>query len=420
MRGEIRFLVSLAATTALTAAAGCALLSPTQKKTTGAAAGTEIRLGMVASFSGTSAENGESSKNGAQMAIDKINAAGGVLGKQLKLETKDDQSDRAPAVKAANDLYSSGIQVVLGTNASGSTAEVLLQAAKVRGALLISGSATSPALTDPAQIDGGGWFYRTVPNDALQGTVMADLAKDAGHKKLAVIYVDSPYGTGFAKKLEAAFAAGGGTITLHIYTESAQPKATYNEVVTAALAGAPDGVVMIAYPGEASVMINDWQASGKAPATKFYFGDALQSQSFIDNVTNKSVMEGLRGTAPYTSPKFVEAFKAKFNKTPQFDAGGNFDAVAVVALAMEAAKSEGAAAIKAKLREVSTGGTKYGPDQLKEALEAIRAGKDVDYDGYGGSTDFDERGDVTSGEYEIWTVKNGQVVASGETRKPKP
>ncbi len=415
MRGEFRLVATAAAIVSL---AGCAIFGPTQKKNGGiTAAGDAVRIGMVASFSGTSAGYGSAVKQAAEMAVDRVNAAGGVLGgRKLALEAKDDQSDRDPAVKAATELYDSGVAAIIGTNASSSTLDVLTKVAKPKGAILISPSATSPALT--LETDGGGWFFRTVPNDTLQGKVVANTLKAAAQTTVAVIYVDSGYGQGLANKLKQELEAGGGKATLVPYEETAEPAPTYDVVVGKALAANPQAIVLIGYPGEASVMINDWQLSGKAKEVVWYFGDGVQDQSFINNVTNKAVLEGRTGTAPYSDPAFISAFEQKNGKKPPFDATAAYDAVMLLALAIEHGKSPSAMAIKGSLRAVSAGGEKFKPENIGDALAAVRLGKDVDYDGYAGTVDLDERGDVTSGAYEIWQIKDGKIVATGEVKRP--
>ena len=416
MRGELRIAATVAALASL---AGCALFAPNQKKagSISTAAGDAVRIGMVASFSGTSAGYGSAVRDAAEMAVARVNQAGGVLGgRQLVLEAKDDQSDRDPAVTAATALYDAGVAAVIGTNASSSTADVLTKVARPKGAVLISPSATSPALT--METDGGGWFFRTVPNDTLQGKVVANILKAAGRTSVSVIYVDSGYGKGFADKLAAELGAGGGKATLVPYEETAEPKASYAEVVGKALDAAPQAVVLIGYPGEASVMVNDWQLSGRAKEVAWYFGDGVQDQSFITNVTQKGVLEGRTGTAPYSDPTFIAAFEQKHGKKPPFDATAAYDAVMLLALAIEAGKSPTAMAIKANLRAVSAGGEKFRPENIADALAAAKAGKDVDYDGYAGPVDLDERGDVTSGAYEVWQIKDGKIVATGEVKRP--
>lgn len=418
MRGDLRSLASLTLAAALVASTGCALLAPTQKKGGGVtAAGDAVKIGMVGSFSGTSAGFGTSVKQAAEMAIEKVNAAGGVLGgRQLALEAKDDKSDTDPAVKAATELYDAGVAAIIGTNASSSTEPVLTKVAKPRGAVLISPSATSPALT--STVDGGGWFFRTVPNDTLQGKVVANILRDAGQTNVAVIHVDSGYGVGFATKLESELEAAGGKAALVPYPETSEPKATYADVVAQALAANPQAIVLIGFPGEASVMVNDWQVAGKAKDVPWYFGDGVQDQSFVTNVTNKAAIEGRTGTAPYSDPAFIAAFEAKNGKKPPFDATAAYDAVMLLALAIEAGKAASAPTIKANLRAVSAGGEKFRPENIADALTAVRAGKDVDYDGYAGSVDLDERGDVTSGAYEVWQIKDGKIVATGTVKRP--
>ena len=395
---------------------GCALLAPT--KAPGAGGGA-IAIGVLSSFSGTSAANGPTVRNGVQLAVDRLNAAGGVIGRKLEVVVGDDRSDRTAAAAAATELIGKNVVAIVGPNSSSSAREALLNATVAKGIVLISPAATSPSLTDPTQVAAQGWFFRTVPHDGFQGRVLARKASGAGHAKLAVIHVDSPYGQGLAGSLKAAFEAEGGrTATLVPYPEAATPKASYADVVGQALEAGPDAVVLVGYPGESSVMINDWRLSGRGASLKWYFADALQRRSFVENVADAKSLEGQLGTAPATSPTFAADYKAAYGEDPSFAAAAAYDAAMLVALAVEAGKSADRLQIRENLRAVSAEGEAVGPAKVAEALQAIRAGKNVDYEGYAGRVDLDQFGDVATAAYEIWTVKDRQIVSTGEVLTP--
>ncbi len=406
---------------ALTAAAaalstGCALFAAPKAPATGGAA---IAIGVLSSFSGTSAANGPTVRNGVQLAIDRINAAGGVIGRRLEVQVGDDRSDKAAAAAVANELIGRGVAAIVGPNSSSIARATVLEAAVAKGIVVISPAATSPSLTDPTQVDSKGWFFRTVPHDGFQGRVLARKAAGTSHKKLAVIHVDSPYGQGLAASLKTAFEAEDGrTATLVSYAETPTPLPSYTDVIGKALDAGPDAVVLVGYPGEASVMINDWRLSGRAAAVKWYFADGLQRRSFVENVSDAKSLEGQLGTAPATSPTFSAAYKAAYGEDPSFAAAAAYDGAMLIALAIEAGKSAERTAIRDNLRAVSAAGEAVGPADAAAALAAIRAGKDVDYEGYAGRVDLDRFGDVATAAYEIWTVKDRQIVSTGEVLTP--
>lgn len=405
------------AVTALVASlsTGCALFAAPKAPTAGGA----IAIGVLSSFSGTSAANGPTVRNGVQLAVDRLNAAGGVIGRRLEVVIEDDRSDKTAAPAAATTLIGKGVVAIVGPNSSSIAREAVLAAAVPRGIVVISPAATSPSLTDPTQLDARGWFFRTVPHDGFQGRVLARKAADAGHTKLAVIHVDSPYGLGLAGSLKAAFEArAGSTATLVPYPEAATPQASYADVIGKALDVQADAAVLVGYPGEASVMINDWRLSGRGAGLKWYFADGLQRKSFVENVADARSLDGQLGTAPATSPAFQAAYKAAYGEDPSFAAAAAYDGAMLVALAIEAGKSADRTAIRDKLRAVSAGGEAVGPADAAAALAAIRAGKDVDYQGYAGRVDLDELGDVTTASYEIWKVQDRQIVSTGEVLTP--
>ncbi len=389
----------------------CAFTQPSGRLVT---SNNAIKLGVLSSFSGTGASTG--TLNGVEMALARINTAGGVLGRPLEPVVADDQSNKAGAVQVSEKLLSAGVVAVVGPNSSSITREVILSQAAVKGIVFISPSATAPGLTDPAQVNTNGYFFRTVPHDALQGKVLASRAFKKGYRNLAVIHVNSAYGNGLAQVLKTDFEANPGMrATLIPYPESADPASSYNEYVKQALALKPDAIVLVGYAGEGSGIINEWLLGRADRTTPWLFADGLQSQSLVNNVRDPRVLEGQEGTAPAIDREFIQEFSARYDRQPTTGAAGAFDATMLLALAIEAAKSTERRDIQTKLRAVSgPEGTRIRPNQIAEGLRLARAGESVNYDGFAGNIDFDERGDVTSGNYQIWTIKDGVVTRTGE------
>lgn len=403
--------------------AGCFLVPP---GTFGASAEDTIKLGVIAPASGTNAEKGESVYNGAQLAVEQINAAGGVLGKKLSLLKADDQSDNLKAPPKAAKLIDQGVVALIGNVQSSVTKAVLLEQAKPKGVVMVSPGSTSPDFSNPAKIDHQGWFFRTVPTDALQGKAIAKRAFEAGYKKLGIINVDNTYGNGLAGVLKQSFEANPGCTTVQVtYPDEATPRSSYNDVITPVLGQKPDAIALIAYPGAGSQIYNDWITSGAEPQMPWLFSEALKADSFVVNVKDAGKIEGKTGTAPYSGganyDRFAKDYEARFRIPPGPYSVNAYDAAVLIALAMQKGQAATREAVKANLLGVSAGsGTlvKPGLEGVKAGLALLQIGQSVNYDGASGPVDLDEHGDVTSGTYVVWKVQGKAIQLTDEVLTP--
>lgn len=408
-------------TLAMLTASGCFLVPPELL----VANEDTIKIGVMAPTSGTNAEKGESVYNGAQLAIEQLNAAGGVLGKRLSLVKSDDQSDAKKAPAKAARVLDQGVVAIIGNVQSSVTQAVLLEQAKLRGCAMISPGSTSPNFSDRAKIDDGGWFFRTIPSDALQGKAIAKRALDAGYKTLGIVNVDNVYGNGLASVLKASFeAVPGHTTHQAIYSEEPTPKPSYSDVIGPVLDKAPDAIALIGYPGGCSQIYKDWITSNQKPDMPWLFSEALKADSFVANVNAADRLEGKTGTAPFSGgdryTQFAKAYEARFKLPPGLYAENAYDAAVLVAFALQRAGAPTREAVRDHLQEVSAGGTPVepGPDGLRAGLAALQSGQDIDYVGASGPVDLDERGDVTSGSYAVWQVKGGAIQLTGQVLTP--
>ncbi len=398
--------------------AGCALLPTTSAQRTDT-----LRIGALAPASGTNAEKGDSVYNGVRLAVAQANAAGGILGKRVELVTGDDQSSKTVAPNVAANLIAKGVLGIVGNVQSSLTQEVLLKQTQPNGVVLISPASTSPIFSDPTQIDHGGWFFRTIANDALQGKALSAKARALGYQKLAVLYVNNTYGTGLASVLKRDFEGAGHAATLIPYPETSQPLPSYADILAPALAQSPDAVVLIGYPGEGSVILRDWIVGGQLPGLKWLFSEALRAESFVDNVSDKTRLEGSVGTAPHLEgaayERFAQAYRSRFGEAPSLYAANAYDAAMLMFLALERGKEASRIALKENLHAVSDGsGEAVHAGELEKALEVVRADRKINYEGASGPVDFDERGDIKSGTYVVWQIRDGKIVNTPETLTP--
>lgn len=168
---------------------------PAPAKTSEPEKGAPLIIGSLSSITGTNAAGNPPKLAGAELAINEINAAGGVLGKQVRFLEGDDGADPAKAKAALAEQITEGAQMFLGPSGSGVARELIPEAA-ARKVILFSPSATSTSLSG---LDDDGYFFRTAPSDELQARALADIIMRDGHRRLSILYRDDAYGDGLQK-----------------------------------------------------------------------------------------------------------------------------------------------------------------------------------------------------------------------------
>ncbi|MBM3559148.1 MAG: amino acid ABC transporter substrate-binding protein [Alphaproteobacteria bacterium] len=361
-----------------------------------AAAAEPVRIAALLPMTGEISEYGEGTRNGVDLAVAEINAAGGVLdGRLLEIVTGDTRTSQQAGIAAAQRLVSvDRVVAVVGPMASGVTIPVATTVAAPAGMPLISPSATAP---DLSKADDKDFLFRTTPHDAQQGVVLGDVAKEAGLASVAVVYVDNDYGKGLADAFAVRYQATGGRIVASI--ADAAKQASYRGELQRAARSTPDGLVLIAYPGDGIPIIR--QSLDDGFFKRFVFRDGMKSTDMIRTI-GAAPLEGMFGTAPQadvnapSAVRFRRAYQAKFGGLPPRPfIDGSYDAVYLLALAIEAAGAAEGPKIRDALRRVAGApGETVGPGDWARAKALIRAGTDIDYAGAAGSQDFDAAGDV--------------------------
>ncbi len=376
-----------------------------------------LKLGVIQSLTGSLAGKSAERLEGVTLAVEQINAAGGVLGRKLELVIQDDGTDAARARAAAEQLTADGeIPVIIGAAGSAAT----LAAAEVtvpKKVVLISGSATSPSLTS-SQDDG--YLFRTCPSDALQGRLIAQRAlqqtvKGLPLRRAAIIHMPGAYGNGLADAFTAAFTAGGGTLTAR--KEYVNGQTAFGPMLGELYAAnpAPQGVLLVAYAAEGSSVIKAYLAQYGGNETFWFFPDGLAEPTFVTAVGGANFTfkhEGTGGASPRGEryEAFKAAFRARFERDPlgTIFTGNYYDAVYLVALALQAAGKAEGPAVRDALAAISSGGEPFGPVEYNTAVGALAEGRDLDFEGASGALDFDEQGDVVA-PYDLWRVESGAV-----------
>ena len=336
---------------------------------------------------------------GVKLAVSEINAAGGVVGKPIT-EIDTDSGDDSPdlANPSVDQLLEQNADAIIGAAASGVSLNVI---DKITGAkrIQLSPSNTSPAFTT---YNDNGLYFRTAPSDALQGRVLGDLLIEDGRQNVAIIARQDAYGTGLADATEAAITGGGGAVAIKkIYAPDAADFAS----IAAEVAGTnPDAVALITFE-EGTQLIPELIEAGVTNAdAPYYFVDGNLSNTYDFPGGTLTGAKGTRPGAKLTTEQ--EAFRPKLDeanggKLDDYSYGAeSYDAVVIIALAAEAAKSDNPEAIASQLNGVTKGGTKCTTYQA--CLDLVKAGTDIDYDGISGPLEFGDAGEPSKATIGIF------------------
>ncbi len=289
---------------------GCAQTSESQN---------EIKIGLNYELSGAAASYGQDTLNGVLMAIDEINAAGGVLGKQITYVKLDNKTDPAESTSAATRLATKeNVSIILGPATTGAT-KASIPVADKNKVPLISASATA----DDVTVDAKGvkeYAYRICFNDSFQGTVMANFATKNLNAKNAVVLMDnsSDYGKGLAKTFTETFTKNGGTIAAQ--EAFVKDEKDFNAILTKIKDKTFDILLIAGYYNEAGLIIKQARALGiDKPVLG---GDGLDSP-VLGELAGKTALNKVYFSNHYSSldkdpliVKFMEEFKSKNNKDP--------------------------------------------------------------------------------------------------------
>jgi len=375
------------------------------------AAQADMKIGVLMGFTGPIESLTPNIAAAAELAMKEATESGAFLGGKKVIPVRGDSTcvDSAAAAAAAERLVTSDkVAAIMGADCSGVSIAVANNVAVPNGVVMVSPSATSPAITT---LKDKGLFFRTAPSDARQGQVLAKVAKARGIGTIAVTYTNNDYGKGLVNSFSNAFKAAGGKVALSVAHEDG--KADYSAEVGALAASGAEHLAVFGYVDKGGKGII--QASLDAGAfDKFVLADGMVGESLIKAIGK--ALNGSVATAPGSdSPnarKFREAAKKGGVKGAQPFAAEGYDAAALIILAAQAAGSMDRAAIQSKVLEVSNApGEKIGPAELAKGLKLLADGKAIDYQG---ATDVEltAEGDASS-PYKEYEVKDGKFTAVG-------
>jgi branched-chain amino acid transport system substrate-binding protein len=335
-----------------------------------------VPIGAIFPLSGGVAFYGNESRDGALLAVEEINAAGGLLGKKLALIAEDDEGNAEKTVNAFTKLTTRDkVSYVLGSSTSGPT-QAMSTLAQRNKVVLISPSATNVAVTRA-----GDFVFRACFIDPFQGVVGADFAYQTLESRRAAVLYDAgaDYNTGLADSFKSQFRALGGQLVADEAYQSGD--VDFNAQITRIRAANPDVVYLPNYYNDVSLQAKQLRDQGITCA--LVGGDGWDG--LVDNAGDE-VLNGFWSSgfaSDTTDPRgvaFVRAFQNRFNRTASQFAALGYDSMALVIDGIKAAGTFDSTAVKSAMAILSgsyvTGNIRFDEnrDPIKGAtiLEIVR------------------------------------------------
>lgn len=374
--------VMLVAAMAVTALTGCGSNSGSSSKKDA----DKYYIGGIGPTTGATAIYGTAVKNGAQIAVDEINAAGGINGKQIEYRFEDDQNDAEKAVNAYNTLKDWGMQMLVGTT---TTAPCIAVAGKTASDNLfqITPSASAPSVLS----SGNGNIFQVCFTDPNQGIASAQyIAENKLAKKIGIIYDSSDvYSSGIEEKFEAE-AKDKGLQIVSKAAFTADSKTDFGTQLQKAKDAGADLLFLPIYYQEASIILKQADTMGYKP--KFFGVDGMDGILTVENFDTK-LAEGVMLLTPFAADakdkavqKFVKTYKEQYEDTPNQFAADSYDAVYALKAAIEESKattdmsaSDMCDALKGAMTKIKMQGLTGGEDGLtwNESGEVTKSPKAV-------------------------------------------
>ena len=374
--------VMLVAAMAVTALTGCGSNSGSSSKKDA----DKYYIGGIGPTTGATAIYGTAVKNGAQIAVDEINAAGGINGKQIEYRFEDDQNDAEKSVNAYNTLKDWGMQMLVGTT---TTSPCIAVAGKTASDNMfqITPSASAPAVLS----SGNGNIFQVCFTDPNQGIASAQyIAENKLAKKIGIIYDSSDvYSSGIEEKFEAE-AKDKGLQIVSKAAFTADSKTDFGTQLQKAKDAGADLLFLPIYYQEASIILKQADTMGYKP--KFFGVDGMDGILTVENFDTK-LAEDVMLLTPFAADakdkavqNFVKTYKEKYKDTPNQFAADSYDAVYALKAAIEESKattdmsaSDMCDALKGAMTKIKMQGLTGGKDGLtwNESGEVTKSPKAV-------------------------------------------
>jgi branched-chain amino acid transport system substrate-binding protein len=337
---------------------------------------------------------------GYQVALDDINAAGGVLDQtELTINQLDAGGSPEEAAPQVETHIQDNVDVILGSSASEVSRSVIDQVTS-ECIVMFSSSNTGPVFTT---YDDDDLYFRSIAADVLQGRVLAEKAIEDGAQSASIIYRQDDYGQGLSEYISGRFEEAGGTIESNTAYD---PEATsFDAEVQEIVDADPDALFFVTFQEGQQILLDLIEAGFNPQDKSIYFVEGNMSEGFTEGIPDPAVMEGIVGTIPGSevSEEFRGRMDEKDPDLPAYTYGPEtYDAVVIIALAAELAGSDQADLIAEQINGVTREGTKC--TSYQECKDLIAGGEtDIDYDGASGPLEFARPGEPAAASYGIFS-----------------
>lgn len=287
-----------------------------------------VRIGYIGTLTGKYAALSTSGRDGAILAIEEVNASGGIGGRKVSLVLKNDGFDPALSLSAAEELVAEGVQAIIGPFSSSSAVVVMPYITEAKMVTV------GPVVAGEQMAGRDDFFFKIYPSTSDFGTRLGQRALHSGAKTAVAVFDTNnrAYSEHLVKYFRKSFTAGGGAFLSEI-PFAAAPNVSYTAVAQKALAASPAAIMLVASPIDAALICQ--QVRKTDTAVRFYSSSWVASREAIES--GGAAVEGLVYFAPYdmksTHPRykgFVSRFRERFGVDPTFNSIFNYDAAIMI------------------------------------------------------------------------------------------
>jgi branched-chain amino acid transport system substrate-binding protein len=363
-----------------------------------------LTIGVLTPQGSAFTEIGESIRNGAQLAVEAINDAGGINGTGVKLIPEDEDVLGANLDAAIANLITDKVDAIVGP-ASSANALAGLGEIVDAGVVACSPTASASLLDD---FPDKNLFFRTIPSDTLQGKAIAEAVDRTGAAQATIAYIDDAYGQSFLKSVSDALT------DLDIDQTDPVGYSSDNESIDGAatkVASMKSGaIVVIGDATSGPVMLEAIDSKETTFPPDYVINDAMRRPTASAQAIPDSLAERVRGVSPIAysnDPAFVAALAVTADKPSPYAANA-YDCVNLIALAARSARSTQPIDIASEIPGVSASGSPCMT--FAECQHDLETVTNINYDGPDGSLTLDAKGDVTDPTFDVFGFENGRDV----------
>ncbi|MBW3606577.1 MAG: ABC transporter substrate-binding protein [Actinobacteria bacterium] len=377
---------------------------------TGAGDGT-LTIGTVLPETGSLAFLGPPEFAAAELAVQDINEAGGVLGNDVVLNQGDSGDTTTDIANQTVDRHiEQGADVIIGA-ASSAVSFTFIDKVTGAGVVHFSPANTSPDFTDYEDRD---LYFRTAPSDVLQGRVLGEFVIEEGCATVGMMALQDPYGEGLLNNASETISSSGGEVTDEIVYDPQAPN--FDSEVQQLVSSDPDCNILIGFEESALILSTMFEQGLWEPEKDIYLVDGNVGNALGEQVDAN--MEGIKGTLPgsVASDEFQDQLLEVDPDLQDFSyAGETYDSIIVSALAAEVAGSDAGEQLAEEIPGVTKDGTKCMA--FEECKQLVEDGEDIDYDGQSGPIELSDEGDPQQANFQILAYDSENTVSVDETRE---